>query len=160
MNSKQDCSLKIWLAFQFSPVWNMSVLFVSHHIQIISVETVMLLQENPRSCVNKEQFYEHSSVQCSFSFWKTMEYRGWLSNKINKELERILWKAFISIMVTSLSKLGNTGRICLYNQKVAAQMFSLSGQHWKNRICFRAYSSGLFFHCFNRVFFFNCNLFC
>lgn len=40
---------------------------------------------------------------------------------------------------------------CHYNQKVVAQMFSLSGQHWKNRICFRAYSFGLF-HCFNHFF--------
>lgn len=116
INSKQNCSLKTWLAFPFSPDWNMSVLFLTHHIQMISIKHVMLLQEN-LSRFNKEQLNEHLLSDVLFSFWRTMECRGLLNNKTNKELERRLWKALISVIFSSLSKLWNASRFVITTKK-------------------------------------------
>lgn len=57
----------------------------------------MLLQEISRSSFNKQlnflyfvQWLFVLALGCFYSFWRTMEYRGLLSNKTNKELERRL----------------------------------------------------------------------
>lgn len=63
----------------------------------------MLLQEISRNSFNKQLNFPYFvqwlfvlALECFYSFWRTMEYRGLSSNKTNKELEqrkllRSLW---------------------------------------------------------------------
>lgn len=141
----------------------MSVLFLSYHIQIISVESALLSQENPRSYFNKEQLY--SSMRWMFFSLSEEPSRtggGWgaewlLNNKTNKELREDDEKHLFLLYLIPYPNFGILVGLAITTKKQWLKCF-LCGQHWKNRICLRAYSFVLFFHCFNR-FLFNCDLF-